>query len=199
MIFGWKSGRRAARDEDWTGQGNHGGGGDGLLSRLHRHHRGGGGGSRLGRLFAHGDLHLVVLHLIAEKPRHGYEIIKAIAAMVCGSYSPSPGTIYPALTMLEDQGFVTVEASDGNRKLYRITPEGQAYLAANRGTVALLLDRMAAAGAAQAEAASPPVIRAVENLKLALRLRLERGPLSDTQIATIAAALDRAAAEIERS
>jgi len=193
-MFGWKTGRRAARDEDWTGAGHHGGS---LLSRL-RHHRGGHGG-RLGRLFAHGDLHLVVLHLVAEKPRHGYEIIKAIAAMVGGSYSPSPGTIYPALAMLEDQGFVTVEAGDGNRKLYRITPEGLAYLAANRGMVALLLERMAAAGAAQAETAAPPVVRAVENLKLALRLRLERGPLGDEQIATISAALDRAAAEIERS
>lgn len=193
-MFGWKTGRRAARDEDWIGGGRRGG----LLSRLHHHHHGGQGG-RLGRLFAHGDLHLVVLHLIAEKPRHGYEIIKAIAAMVGGGYSPSPGTIYPALTMLEDQGYVTVEAGDGNRKLYRITAEGQSYLTANRGIVALLLDRMAAAGAARADAAAPQVVRAVENLKLALRLRLERGPLDDDQIAAIAAALDRAAAEVERS
>ena len=194
-MLGWSKGRRAARGDDWTG--GPGRWGRGLLEHLHAHHHGGRG--RLGRLFAHGDLHLVVLHLIAEKPRHGYELIKAIEAMAGGGYTPSPGTIYPALTMLEDQGHAAAEAGDGNRRLYRITPEGEAYLAANRGAVAMLLERMAAAGAARPEGAVPPIRRAVENLKLALRLRLERGPLDEAQVAAVAAALDRAAAEIERS
>ena len=85
----------------------------------------------LRRFFAHGDLRLVVLHLIGEKPRHGYELIKAIEESVSGAYSPSPGTIYPTLTMLEDQGYVRVsdglpagawmEGDDGSWAL-RITP-----------------------------------------------------------------------------
>src|SRR5215470_19747201 len=77
-------------------------------------HRGGRGG--LGRFFAHGDLRLVILSLIAEKPRHGYEIIKAIEDQVGGAYSPSPGVIYPTLTLLEELGYVTVQASDGAKK-----------------------------------------------------------------------------------
>lgn len=190
-MFGNHNNRRAARGEGGFGVG-------GWLTRLHNaahHHHGGGG--RLGRLFAHGDLSLVVLYLIAEKPRHGYEIIKAIEAMVGGSYSPSPGTIYPALTLLEDQGAVTVEAGEGNRKLYHITPAGQDALAANRAAVEMLLGRMQAA--ARAGHRPPQVVRAVENLKLALKLRLDRGPLDPEQATALAAILDRAAAEIERS
>jgi hypothetical protein len=74
-----------------------------------RHGRGGG----LGRFFAHGDLRLVILHLIADKPRHGYELIKAIEEQVAGAYSPSPGVIYPTLTLLEELGYVTVSTGDG--------------------------------------------------------------------------------------
>src|SRR5215472_8533618 len=94
--------------------------------RRHRHHRGGRFG--LGRLFAHGDLRLVILHLIAEQPRHGYDIIKAIEDQVGGTYSPSAGVVYPTLTMLEELGHVTVSISNGSKKLHIITAEGQAYL-----------------------------------------------------------------------
>lgn len=156
-------------------------------------------GERLGRLFAHGDLHFIILHLIAEKPRHGYEIIKAIEEKVGGSYSPSPGTIYPALTMLEEQGYVTVEPGEGSKKLYAMTGEGKAYLDLNRPAVDALLMRMERASAMQGGDPAPQIIRAVENLKLALRLRLTRGVLTEDQIRTVTEALDRAAGEIERS
>ncbi|ALK09875.1 PadR family transcriptional regulator [Blastochloris viridis] len=157
-----------------------------------------GRGGRLGRLFAHGDLHLVVLHLIAERPRHGYELIKSIEAAVNGAYSPSPGTIYPALTLLEEQGFVDVGHSDGSKKLYTVTDAGRAYLNANRATVEAMLVRMAEVGASRAEVPAP-VIRAMENLKLALRMRMERVPLTDEAARAIADALDRAVADIERT
>src|SRR5579862_2392690 len=94
-----------------------------------------GGRSRIGRLFAHGDLRLVILHLIAEKPRHGYDIIKAIEDRVGGAYSPSPGVIYPTLTMLEELGHVTVSPGEGAKKLHAITAEGGAYLQAHRMTL----------------------------------------------------------------
>src|SRR5712672_3287371 len=84
----------------------------------HNRHRRQGGG--LGRFFAQGDLRLVILHLIAEKPRHGYEIIKAIEEQVAGAYSPSPGVIYPTLTLLEELGYVTVSTGDGAKKLHEI-------------------------------------------------------------------------------
>jgi DNA-binding PadR family transcriptional regulator len=161
--------------------------------------REGGRGVPLGRLFAHGNLHLVILHLIAEKPRHGYEIIKVIEEMVGGSYSPSPGTVYPALAMLEDQGSVSVEASEGSKKLYAVTAEGKAYLEDNRAALEDLLARMQQVHACQGGEPAPQIVRAVENLRLALRLRLRGEPLSDEQVRVVAAVLDRAAGEIEQS
>ncbi|HXP95402.1 MAG TPA: PadR family transcriptional regulator [Telmatospirillum sp.] len=180
--------RRHVRGDFWPG-GEH----------PHGFGRGGRRGGRLGRLFAHGDLHFIILHLIAEKPRHGYEIIKAIEEKVAGAYSPSPGTIYPALTMLEEQGYVTVEPGEGSKKLYAITDEGKAYLDINHAAVEALLMHMEQANAMQGGDPAPQIIRAVENLKLALRLRLTRGTLSEDQIRAVTEALDRAAGEIERS
>jgi DNA-binding PadR family transcriptional regulator len=156
------------------------------------------GGRRLGRVFDHGDLRFVVLALIAEKPRHGYEIIKAIEESVGGSYSPSPGVIYPTLTMLEELGHATVTES-GGKKLYAATAEGIAHLAANQATVDSVLGRMKEISAAHGGGPAPQIVRAIENLKLALRLRQSRGPLDEEQIRSIAAALDAAAVAIERS
>jgi DNA-binding PadR family transcriptional regulator len=162
----------------------------------HGGHRGRSGG--LGRFFAHGDLRLVILNLIAERPRHGYDIIKAIEERVGGAYSPSPGVIYPTLTLLEELGYVTVTAEgESGRKLHEITPQGRAFLDANRPTLELLLSRMAEAGA-QDIGPSPQLLRAMENLKLALRLRLSRGPLTAAQTEAVAAVLDAAATSVEK-
>ena len=152
----------------------------------------------LGRFFAHGDLRLVILHLIAEKPRHGYEVIKSIEERVAGAYSPSPGVIYPTLTLLEELGYVTVSTGEGAKKLHAITAEGRTYLDANRAAVDALLARMDEASRAYGSGPAPQVVRATENLKLALRLRLARGPLSEEQANAVAAALDAAAASVER-
>ena len=164
----------------------------------YRHGRGG-GRSGLGRFFAHGDLRLVILDLIAEKPRHGYEIIKAIEDQVGGAYSPSPGVIYPTLTLLEELGHVTVSTGDGGRKLHAITPEGRAFLEASRSTVEALRARMAEAGRTYGGGPAPQILRAMENLKLALRMRLARGPLDEAQINAVAAVLDAAAIGVEQS
>ena len=158
-----------------------------------------GGRSGLGRFFAHGDLRLVILRLIAEKPRHGYEIIKAIEEQVAGAYSPSPGVIYPTLTLLEELGYVTVSAGEGAKKLHAITAEGRSYLDANRAAVDALLARMVEASRVHGGGPAPQVLRAMENLKLALRMRLSRGPLSAEQVNAVAAALDAAATSVERT
>src|SRR5436853_5114716 len=92
-----------------------------------------------------GDLRLVALALIAEQPRHGYEIIKLIEEKTSDWYSPSPGVVYPTLTYLEDLGYVTV-AADGAKKLYSITEEGRAYLAQNQALADAVLERLAAIG-----------------------------------------------------
>jgi DNA-binding PadR family transcriptional regulator len=159
-----------------------------------RHRRGG----RSGRLFDHGELRLVVLALISEQPRHGYEIIKEIEDRVAGTYSPSPGVIYPTLTMLEELGQATVAESDG-KKLYAITADGAAYLAANKTALDQALQRMQSVNTAHSGGPAPEIMRARENLKLALRLRESRGPLTEQQVRDIAAALDAAAIAIERS
>ncbi len=123
--------------------------------------------------------------------------MKAIEDRMGGSYSPSPGVIYPTLSWLEDMGYAAVESEATGRKRYRITAEGEAFLAANRAAVENLLSRTGEPGAGGGVPA--PVLRGMENLKLALRLRLKRGPLDQAAAETIAAALDAAAQAVERT
>jgi DNA-binding PadR family transcriptional regulator len=153
----------------------------------------------LRRFFRHGDLRLVILQLIAEKPRHGYEIIKAIEELVAGAYSPSPGVIYPTLTLLEELGYVQVTPGEGARKLHEITEAGRSFLDANRASVDALYARMTETNQMRGGGPAPQIVRAMENLKLALRLRVDRGPLSEDQLRAIADALDAAALAVERS
>ncbi len=157
----------------------------------HEHGRHGPGG-RLARFLEHGDLKMLVLHLISEKPRHGYEIIKAIEDLAGGAYAPSPGVVYPTLTLLEELGQVTA-VTEGSRKSYAITPSGTEVLAAEQATVKAILLRIAAA---QPREAAAPVIRAMENIKTALRLKLGRETTAD-QNRKIADVLDAAARQIE--
>ena len=106
----------------------------------------GGGGRRggfRGRMFEQGDLKYVILQLLSEKPRHGYEIIKALEDRLGGAYSPSPGAVYPTLTMLEDLGYARATTEEGGKKIYEITPEGRAYLEENKGAVDEIFDRIA--------------------------------------------------------
>ncbi len=180
-------GRRFARDEA------------GLDGPRHqrRRHEGHGGRSGFGRFFAHGDLRLVILDLIAEKPRHGYEIIKEIEERVAGAYTPSPGVIYPTLTLLEELGHVTVSPGEGAKKLHAITDEGRSFLDGNRPALDAILARMTEASRSHGGGPAPQILRATENLKLAMRMRLSRGPLSGEQITAVAAALDAAATAVE--
>ena len=101
----------------------------------------GGNMMRAGRMLAQGDLRLIALALIAEQPRHGYEIIKAIDERSAGFYTPSPGMVYPALTYLEEIGYASVE-TEGTKKLYAITPEGRERLERNRSRVDTMLAQL---------------------------------------------------------
>src|SRR5215467_10878718 len=106
---------------------------------------GGGNMMRAGRMLAQGDLRLIALALIAEQPRHGYEIIKVLEDKTAGWYSPSPGIVYPTLTYLEEAGYVTAQA-EGAKKLYTITDEGRAHLDENRDFVDAVLERLGKIG-----------------------------------------------------
>ena len=160
--------------------------------RRHRGHRG-------GRLFNYGELRLLLLAMTAEQPRHGYELIKAIEERFDGRYTPSPGVIYPTLAWLDDMGYAAIEPEAGGRKLYRLSAAGQAFLDANRAAVDELLTRQVPLEAGRPDNIPAPVIRAMENLKLALRLRLGGTEVDQATAAAIAAALDAAAQAVERS
>jgi DNA-binding PadR family transcriptional regulator len=190
--------RRHARGGFGFGPGMMGGRFGGRLGdHEHGHERHGGRG---GRVFNHGDLRYLLLELIAEEPRHGYELIKAIEERLGGMYSPSPGVVYPTLTLLEELGHIRPQQEEGGtRKRYAVTEEGTAFLAANRALVDEILARMAALGATYAGGPAPEIRRAMHNLALAVRIRLGRGPLDKAQVQAVAAALDRTATEIERS
>ncbi len=104
-------------------------------SRGHRSKR------RRQQMFESGEVKFVILRLLREKPRHGYEIIKALEERFAGCYSPSPGTIYPTLQLLEDQGYVRAVETEG-RKVYHITKEGEAFLDEHRDTIEDIFDRV---------------------------------------------------------
>src|SRR5271170_2575215 len=110
----------------------------------------GGPGMRAAKMLASGDLQLIILALLSEKPRYGYEIIKQVEGHSSGMYSPSPGMVYPALTYLEEMGYAASE-SEGTKKLYRITEAGTAYLNQNRASVEETLDQLARFGRKMAE------------------------------------------------
>ncbi|HEY9234175.1 MULTISPECIES: PadR family transcriptional regulator [Phenylobacterium] len=156
-----------------------------------------GGGRRLGRLLEHGDLRFVILALIKDKSSHGYELIRALEERTGGAYRPSAGAIYPTLAMLEDEGFVRAIAAEGGRKSFEITQEGLAALERNKAGVEAVFARLDEA-AESSPRSSPRVERAMQNLALALKLRLQGERPSEAQIDAIAAALDEAAAKIER-
>jgi DNA-binding PadR family transcriptional regulator len=185
---------REARSRDWRGH---------VRSEFARHiHERHGlerhGPGRRGRIFEQGDLRYVLLAMIAEKASHGYELIKQIEDRLGGAYSPSPGVVYPTLTLLEELGLIHAVQSDGARKAFEITDDGRAALEKNKAMVEEIFRRVAEY--ADRAGAQPPhqIVRAMENLKVALRLRLERGKLSDEQIADVAAALDAAAQTLDR-
>jgi len=175
----------------------------------HRHRFGGFGGRWEGfehgfgpgreRFFDGGQLRLVILQLIAEKPSYGYEIMKAIEERLSGGYAPSPGVVYPTLTLLEEEGLATVAAAEGNKKLYAATDAGRAVLKENSGILKAIFGRMEQAGKRFGRGRSPQIMRAMMNLGMALKMRVGRGDLSPEQTSKIAAAIDAAARAIDEA
>ena len=151
------------------GHGRHHGRDDGDGSRGRGFGGRGGGG---GRIFGPGDLRLMLLALIAEKPRHGYELIKEIEQKFGGAYSPSPGSIYPTLTLLEELDQVRASTTEGARKLFEITDQGKAFLEDNRATLEGVMARMGLAARHMSGRAWPESVhQAMHTLKHALLLR----------------------------
>ena len=158
--------------------------------------RGRRGGRR--RMFESGELRLVLLKLIADEPRHGYDLIRAIEELTHGSYAPSPGVVYPTLTMLQDMGLIQEAAAEGTRKAFAITPEGEAHLAERTEEVEALFERLTGAGEGKRRAGGRPIQRAVGNLLSALWHRVTADDMGEDRLHEIAAILDDAAQKIER-
>ena len=180
------AGRRGRGDEgdDEGGSGHWGGRGRGGWGR--------GGGRPLG----HGDLRVLALALIGEKPRHGYDLIRAIEDRFAGAYTPSPGAIYPLLTMLEEEDLIRATA-EGTKKLYTLTPEGEAWLKENDAAVQGILTRIDMAASAYSSRTAPEEVwEAWKTLKQAMNM--PRAPWTGDEAERIRAILEKAARDIVR-
>jgi DNA-binding PadR family transcriptional regulator len=159
---------------------------------------GGRRGRRARRMFESGELRLVLLKLIADEPRHGYDLIRAIEELTGGEYAPSPGVVYPTLTLLQDMGFVEEAPGEGPRKPFQITDEGRAHLEERSEEVEALLERLSDLKPRAENMAGPAIGRAIKNLMTALSHRVGRDGLDEELLHEIAAILDEAAQRIER-
>jgi len=161
--------------------------------------RGGRGGGGRRRLFDNAGLRLLLLHLTAQEPRHGYDLIREIETLSGGAYVPSPGMVYPALTMMSEMEQIAEQPSEGTRKRFAATPQGEAYLAEHAQERDALLARLTSlAEQARPSADYAPVRRAMDNLKASLRIRLQKEGADAETILDVAALIDEAAAKIER-
>ena len=186
-------------------------------SHGHHHHFGAGGGAgrrgfgrggwsdpedgrhgRRRRIFDAGELRLVLLKLISDQPRHGYELIRAIEELSGGSYVPSPGVVYPTLTMLHEMGQIEEAVSGGARKAFSVTPEGTEHLVARKTEVEALFARLIQLATARERTDGGPIRRAMQNLRTVLMYRLDREDVPADTLHQAAAILDEAAQRIER-
>lgn len=182
-------------------RGRHGGGfadafEDGFGDGLGRGGRGRGGGRR--RMFDGAELRLILLALIGEQPRHGYDLIKAIEERSGGAYAPSPGVVYPTITMLEDMGHIAEQAAEGSKRLFAITDAGKLEIGAQAELIEALFARLKALGEQRGDEDRSPVKRAMINLTMALRTRMTRSDRNPELAHDIAALLDETARKIER-
>ncbi|HUE78940.1 MAG TPA: PadR family transcriptional regulator [Sphingomicrobium sp.] len=151
------------------------------------------------RMFGSGELRLVLLKLIADEPRHGYDLIRALEELTHGEYAPSPGVIYPTLTLLQDMGLIEEAKEKGPRKPFQVTDEGRKHLEENAEEVEALFERLEEEfGPRERSSGGPSIGRAVGNLMNALSHRIGRDGIDEELLHEIATILDEAAQRIER-
>jgi len=159
---------------------------------------GGGGRGRRGKLFDSAQFQLLMLALIGDDERHGYELMRDIEARTGGAYAPSPGVVYPTLTLLADTGLIAETEAEGARKAYRVTDAGREKLAENAEQVEAILERLDAIGSRVEKADSAPVRRAMGNLRQVIFTKLTKSGTTEDQILEAARIIDEAAGRIER-
>ncbi len=158
-----------------------------------------GGESRRARIFGPGELRLALLQLLADEPRHGYELIKTIEGMTGGAYSPSAGSVYPTLQLLVDEGAITERQDDeGTRKTYAVAARGKSELADREAEARALMDRLADLAENRRPASTLQVHRAMQNLRNAVRVQRHRGTLEGEALNAVIDVIDEAARRIGR-
>ncbi|OHT19879.1 PadR family transcriptional regulator [Edaphosphingomonas haloaromaticamans] len=156
------------------------------------------GGGRRRRVFDGGELRLVLLKLIGDQPRHGYDLIRAIEELTGGAYAPSPGVVYPTVTLLQDMDLIAEAEAEGNRKAFAITEAGTAHLAERQAEVEALFARLAGLAEERGRPDVMAVRRAMHNLHVVLRHRLSRPDVTPETIHDAVALIDEVARKIER-
>ena len=147
------------------------------------------------RMFDAGDVKLVVLKLLSEHASYGYQLMKTMEERLSGGYTPSPGVIYPTLTMLEEEGLIA-SVTEADKKVYSPTAQGNEFLEANRERVDFLFERIDSAGREFRRGRSPEIMKAFHNLRGAVMARVSRD-MSEEQIQKIADAINAAAKSID--
>jgi DNA-binding PadR family transcriptional regulator len=175
------------------GRGGEGSFGDGSFGggRFGRH------GGRRRRIDAE-TLRLAVLKLLAAEPRHGYDIIRAIGELTGGAYAPSPGVVYPLLSLLAEMGLIAQAEGDSSRRNFALTADGEACLVANAEAADAAVAGLKALGEAAGGADPAPVRRAMANLAAVLQARLREPGTDKARLLEVAALIDEAAHRIER-
>lgn len=148
-------------------------------------------------MFNAGELSLVLLHLMEAQPRHGYDLIREFESRTGGAYAPSPGIVYPTLSLLEDAGEIEAVASGGAKRAFGITAAGRARLDEHKDVTAAALARLETLGATGGQIDSGPVARAMQNLTVVLKQSLS-GMKEKQTLFEIADLIDEAARKIER-
>ena len=157
------------------------------------------GGRRRSQMFESGEVKFVILRLLNEKPRHGYEVIRALEEKFGGLYTPSPGTVYPTLQLLEDEGYVRVVVEEGGKKVYHVTPEGERYLEEHRDLLDEIIGRVRETVRDFTGGGSGEVHQAFAHLAgVTFKRAWRRGP-EDPALKRVAEILKKAAADIEQA
>lgn len=153
---------------------------------------------RRARVFRRGELRLVLLHLVSQEPRHGYDLIQQIEELTGGHYAPSPGIVYPTLTLMADMDLIDEKVDDSGKKIYSIADAGTTLLAEEEKHVADILARLESIAQMDQAVDGASIRRAVGNLKSAIRIRLADEEKGSEKILDVAAIIDEAASKIER-
>lgn len=191
---GFERGERGGMGQDFRGH-RHGGpergiGGRGFFGR--------GFGEGRGRLFDAGDVKLVILKLLSEQPSYGYQLIKTMEQRLSGGYAPSPGVIYPTLTMLEEEGLATA-STESNKKVYSVTEEGTQFLVANQARIEELFERLEETGRGFERGRSPEIMKAFMSLRGAVAAKVSRETVTPEQIRKITEAIHATAKAIDEA